>query len=60
MTNTRKQRTPPIIIYGKRYKHVKSHDGLCDKCAGKDVWAICRRLPSCDDGRYFVEVKKKP
>jgi hypothetical protein len=59
MTSNRKKRTPPIIVNGKRYKYVESGRGVCDKCAGKDDWDICKRLPSCVDGGYFVEVNEE-
>jgi hypothetical protein len=59
MPKEKKTAEEPIIIDGRRYKYVESHDGLCDKCVGKEVWEICKRLPSCVDGGYFVEVKEK-
>jgi hypothetical protein len=59
MPSKRKKRTPPIIVDGKRYKYVESGRGVCNKCAGKEVWDICERFPSCSDGGYFVEITKK-
>jgi len=60
MPNKRKQRTPPLIIDGNRYKYVESHDGLCQECVGFPNVSLCLKLPSCVDGGYFVEVAKKP
>jgi hypothetical protein len=59
MPSNRKKRMPPIIVNGKRYQYVESNGDVCDKCAGKDDWDICKRFPSCSDGGYFVEVNEE-
>jgi hypothetical protein len=59
MPKEKKTVEKPIIIDGKRYKYVESDDGFCQKCAGYDDLFLCKSLPSCSYGGYFIEVKAK-